>query len=126
MSKKAHDEIAALVNNFVGQLTELVRESTVRTVEEALTGTSSSGGAGMNTRARVGKKRTRTTPKELEAMGGKVLTYLGSNPGVGATHLAEELGVTTKDLRRPLQLLLESRMVRTRGQRRGTKYYPVK
>jgi hypothetical protein len=45
-------------------------------------------------------------------------------PGQSVEALAKTLGVTTKDLQLPVLKAFEAKLIKTTGQRRGTKYFP--
>jgi hypothetical protein len=56
-------------------------------------------------------------------MGDKILAHVGANPGARADQIASGLGLTTKDIQRPVLMLLAGKRIRREGQRRGTKYF---
>lgn len=126
--------IAERVSSFVDDLTDLIRQAAVESVQEAL----GKGGAGARGATRApgrprqaparaaskgGGKRVRRSAQDLEKAGNQILKYLGKHPGTGVSELAVELGWTSKDLKRPIDLLLADKAVKKKGQRRGTKYY---
>jgi predicted transcriptional regulator len=51
----------------------------------------------------------------------KVITL---KPARRLGEIAKELRVATKDVRRPVQTLLDEKKVKTTGQRGGTRYFP--
>ena len=51
----------------------------------------------------------------------KVITL---KPARRLGEIAKELRVATKDARRPVQMLLDEKKVKTTGQRGGTRYFP--
>lgn len=69
-------------------------------------------------------KGGRRSPEELEALTLKTLAAIRKAPGLRAEELAAALGVSTKELVRPVAKLFAQKAVKTTGQRRGTKYFP--
>ena len=70
----------------------------------------------------VPQRRARRTPEEIEELNTGVVEYLRANPWQGVNELAAALGTESRDLRRPLHLLLTNRKIRKRGQGRTTEY----
>jgi hypothetical protein len=131
MARKNNTEIRRLVDDFVAQLTEIVHESALDMVREALGDTPAPRKRGPGrppkaTAAKPGRKRkarARRTAGEVEALGKVVLDYVRANAGQRLEEIGRGLKRATKDLKRPIAKLLESGALRTEGQRRGTKYY---
>ena len=73
------------------------------------------------TAARSGKRRARA---ELSAVAERLYRTVCAHPGEGIVALAAELGVSARELQRPMALLRESGRVRSVGQRHLTRYYP--
>ena len=55
-----------------------------------------------------------------------ILSYLSSNPGVGVVQISKGVRRSTKDTKRPIQMLLTTKQIRTEGQKRGTTYFAGK
>jgi hypothetical protein len=133
--------LRARVDEFVTDLAEVIRESALDAVRKAL-----NGGAGPARRgpsrsrkkatnrktarkggrkatARTAGKRARRSPEDLEATSDRVLAHIKSNPGVGVEAIAKSLRKPTKELKRPVQMLVEAKKLRTEGQKRGTRYF---
>jgi hypothetical protein len=68
-------------------------------------------------------KGGRRTAEELEALTTKTLAAIKKTPGLRVEELAAALGVSTKELVRPITKLFEQKAVKSTGQRRGTKYF---
>ena len=75
-----------------------------------------SGGRGMN-----GRRST----EAVEQMGASLLAYVKKNPGQRGEQIAEAMGTDTKTMRLPMQRLIAEERVRTKGERRGMRYYPA-
>jgi hypothetical protein len=68
------------------------------------------------------QRPVRQTPAQVEDLSGQVLTDLKNNPNENVSALADAIGVTDAELKRPIAVLLESNHVSKRGKRRATKY----
>ncbi len=71
-------------------------------------------------RRRKGQKRD---PEFIAKTTQSLLEYIESHDGERIEQIAKALRVKTKDLKLPAMKLLASRKVKTRGEKRGTKYY---
>lgn len=69
---------------------------------------------------RKGEKRA---PALLAQTTANLLGHIKTNPGQRIEQIAVGLGLSTQELKLPTQKLLAGRKVKTRGQRRGTKYF---
>lgn len=142
MAKKdIHAQIDARVQEFVTDLTGLIRESAFEAVREAIEGAGGSGAprrraasaapaAGRRgskkkaSRRRTAKgRRVRRSEEEIAALGETFLDYVKQNPGQRLEEIGVGLSIDTADLKRPVANLLEAGQLRTEGQRRGTKYF---
>jgi hypothetical protein len=150
MAKSDYDrEIRDRVEKFVADMTILIRRAALESVGEALKGraskrpvpaipkgatrgsSSSTGrgrrvaeravaGGGRKKRAAKGAKRS---PESLETLSNDLLARIKKNPGERIEEIAEALGTTTKELTLPARKLVEGRKVKTRGQKRATRYF---
>lgn len=68
-----------------------------------------------------GRRRARA---ELSAVAERLYRAVCAHPGEGIVALAGELGVSARELQRPMALLRESGRVRSVGQRHLMRYYP--
>lgn len=66
--------------------------------------------------------RVRRSAEDLEALGAKIIGYIRKNPEQRADQIAAGLGISTKDMVKPVALLLEAKSLKRAGQRRGTTY----
>lgn len=135
LDTRLQDRIGA----FVTEINALVREAAVEAVQEALAGdgaparrsaprrTRRKARGKVAKRGRVAKrgKRVRRTGAQVEALAGKALTAIRREPGRRLGEIAKELRAKTKDVRRPVQTLLDAKKVRTTGVRGGTRYFPA-
>ena len=131
--------LQARIDAFVTEISAIVRESAVEAVLGAL------GGGGASAPKRRKKKagrrkattkakraapkktkparRVRRTAADLEKIGARFLAHVKSHPGKRLDQIAKTLRLDTAVLKRPVQLLMEAKKVRTEGQRRGTTYF---
>jgi len=72
--------------------------------------------------ARKGK-RAKRTPEDVARMGEAVVAYVAKNPGQSVEQIGKALGVKTKELALPVIRMLDEKMLATKGQRRGTRYF---
>jgi hypothetical protein len=113
------NEMQKLVQNFVGQLSDLYRSAVV----DALGGRGN-GHNGHNGNGRgKGEKRD---PAELEAIAAKFVAFVTKNPGLRIEQANAQLGTTTKDLALPIRKLIADGAIRTKGAKRATTYHPGK
>ena len=128
MPKTIDRKIQVCVDSFVSDVTALVRQAAVEAVADAL-GTTRTASARSRT-TRTGKsptkarKRVRRTAADLEKLGAQVLAQVKKKPGQRLGEIAKALRKETKDVRRPATDLLEGGLLRTEGQRGGTRYFP--
>ena len=132
MPESTDRQIRSLVDTFVTDIADLIREEALATVREAL-------GDGVPAPVRRGPgrprkkkakatrrktgRRVRRSSEPVDAEAARALTYIKTNDGCSVGDIGDALGLSTKDLRLPLQKLLGNKEVRTTGQKRGTKYH---
>lgn len=134
MSKNTFDsEIQARVNAFVVDLSQIIREAALDSVRQALGAVSAPAPQKARKAAKVAKAarkpakarggRVRRSSDDLESLASTLHAHVKSNPGQRLEQIGSAMAVHTKELKRPVQLLLEAGALRTEGQRRGTKYF---
>jgi hypothetical protein len=117
------------VQGFVAQITELARRAALDTLESAFGGKAGRGaalavaGAGQVGRPRGGRGAKRTAA-DLEALSTKFASFVKSNPGLRIEQINKELGTTTKDLALPIRKLISDGMIKAKGKKRSTTYFP--
>ncbi len=130
MSKSNLDvRLQSRISAFVVEINALVREAAVEAVQEALT--KGSGRARRSPTKKARKKatkkrgkRVRRTGAQVDALAARALTAIRRKSGRRLGEIAKELRVATKDVRRPVQTLLDEKKVKTTGQRGGARYSP--
>ncbi len=128
------NEMNHVVQGFVAQITELARRAAITTLESAFTGRAPArGGAAPAVTATaaavaVGRPRggrgAKRSPEDLDALSDQFASFVKSNPGLRIEQINKELGTTTKDLALPIRKLVSDGVIKVKGQRRSTKYFP--
>lgn len=135
------DQIRARVEAFVDELSDLIRDSAMETVQKALTGGDGGArrgrrgaGAGAGRRAaapalgggggRSRAKGAKRSPDELEELTERLLGYVKGNPGQRIEQIAQGMGTSTKELNLPAKKLLAQKSLKTKGHKRATQYFP--
>lgn len=67
----------------------------------------------------------RRTPAQIHALGEQFYELLCKKPGSTMAVYSAELGVTPRELHRPVAVLKRARLVRSVGERQATKYFPL-
>jgi DNA-binding NtrC family response regulator len=122
-------QIRETIEAFVEELSALVRAAAVQSVTEAF-------GAGAAGPARRGRgaaalpsrsarsKGQKRAPEALAELSEKLLSAIKSGPGQRMEEIAKTLGTSTKELTLPARKLVSEKKIKTKGERRATKYYP--
>ena len=138
-------QIRARIEAFLDEVASLVRASALESVQEALGGEAStfrrrgpgrprgSGrrgpgrprGAMRPARRAVGRagKRVRRSSEDLEKLGARVLAQVRTKQGQRLEEIGRAMKTETGVLKRPIALLLASKKLSTKGQKRGTRYF---
>jgi hypothetical protein len=122
-------ELRDIVDTFIAQLKDVIRRSTLETVQSALgdEGPARSRGrrsAAASPRAGAGRRKgAKRSPEELEALVSNLLNYVKKNPGQRIEQIGEALGTATKELAIPAKKLIAEKQLRTKGQKRATTYF---
>ncbi|HYQ04568.1 MAG TPA: DNA-binding protein [Polyangiaceae bacterium] len=129
------DTIRAALDSFVNDLSSLIQEAALESVEQALAEASTiPGRGGRGARAAVAsssfvslsqsrKKGAKRTPEELEQLIKKLHGYIAKNPGQRIEQIAQGLDISTKELNLPAKKLISEKKLSTKGQKRATTYF---
>lgn len=129
------DTIRAALDSFVDDISNLIQQAALESVEQALAGASAipSRRAGRGARAAAGvpvfaasasrKKGAKRTPEELEQLIKKLHGYIAKNPGQRIEQIAASLDISTKELNLPAKKLISEKKLTTKGQKRATTYF---
>jgi hypothetical protein len=72
---------------------------------------------------KAGEKRT---PQQLAQTTEQTYNYIKSNGNQGVEQIAKALGTSTKELTLPIRKLLADKKIGSKGQKRATRYFPVR
>lgn len=75
--------------------------------------------------ARSAGRGRRRAPAEVAALGERLYEAVSLKPGEAMTVLATHVGVSTRELNRPMTLLKQAGRVRSVGQRHLMRYFPT-
>ncbi|HEX3593772.1 MAG TPA: DNA-binding protein [Polyangiaceae bacterium] len=124
-------QIRKTIEAFVEELSALVRAAAVQSVTEAF------GAGGVPARrgrgaaaAPAGASRGRAkgqkrAPEALVELTESLLAAIKSGPGQRMEEIAKGLGTSTSELTLPAKKLLADKKIKTKGERRATKYFPA-
>jgi hypothetical protein len=122
------DRIRGMVEAFAGELAALIRESAFETVRAALGeggGRGRRGGAAAAVGRRSGRaKGAKRPPGEIAKLVGRLRDYVKAHPGQRIEQIAKGMGTSTRELNLPAKKLLAQKALKTRGEKRATKYFP--
>lgn len=120
MNKSA---IQNLVNNFVDQLYDLMRQEALAVFGEGRrnghSNGHSNGSNGVSGRGR-GEKRT---AEELDALAEQFVAFVGKNPGLRIEQIHKQLGTSTKELALPIRKMISEGRLKVKGHKRSTTYF---
>ncbi len=130
-----NDTIRAALDSFVEDISNLIQQAALESVEQALAGASvipgRRGGRGAGRAVatsfvalgRGRKKGAKRTAEELEQLIKKLHGYIAKNPGQRIEQIAQGLDITTKELNLPAKKLISDKKLSTKGQKRATTYF---
>ena len=126
-------EITNRVTAFVDDVGQLARRAAMEALSATL-GAIVSANPAPSTPARpaaaprvrkAGAKRIRRDVSGLLRIKARVAEYIAANPGQAMEAITKALGLATKDVALPVKKLIAEGVLRTEGQRRGTRYFAV-
>lgn len=119
------------IESFVLELSSLVREAAVHSVTEAFgvpgavsTGRRGRRGPGRPPSGSSRAKGEKRDPAVLEKLTEELASAIKAKPGLRIEQIAKTLGTSTKELALPAKKLIAAKKIKTRGERRATKYFP--
>ena len=128
-----NDAIRAALDAFVEDISSLIQQAALASVEQALAGASAiPGRRGRGGRAAAPafisvaqnrKKGAKRSPEELEQLIKKLHGYIAKNPGQRIEQIAQGLDISTKELNLPAKKLISEKKLSTKGQKRATTYF---
>jgi hypothetical protein len=118
-------QIRSLTESFTSELALLVRQSALQSVVDALGETVTSRRVTARPTARGPRRLAKRSPEQVLALAAKLHAAVKAKPGQTIEQLGKDLRMPTAVLKLPATKLLESKKVKTKGQKRGTKYFAV-
>jgi hypothetical protein len=129
-------DIRTRIEDFLNEMSQLVKSSALEAVHAALGGTGAAAsaarrrGPGRPRKAAAaaapaarGGKRDRRSAEDVQATADAFLAYVKSNEGQRLEEISRGLGRPSKELKLPVIKLMQAGSLRTEGQKRGTKYF---
>lgn len=132
----AETRIRACINSFVLELTSIIQDATVDSIQKVV-GNAVESARGDSDPSPTPKPATtksaprrrksgRRTSADVQVTMEHAAACVMAHPGCAVSDISKEVGVSTNDLRFPLQKLLEDGILRRTGQKRGARYHPAK
>ena len=123
------DKIRTLADVFVDEIINVIAAEMTTALESRVIpprAKRTMGAAQRTTRAVRGRaKGAKRDPKALAALTETLEAAIRANPGVGIERIGVATGIATKELALPVKKLLADGRIKTKGQRRATKYFPA-
>ncbi len=129
-------EIQSRIQSFLSELSALVKLQALEAVHKALgEAVGPRRGPGRSRKvsmrpgrkprmmAKSGGKRVRRSPEVLQKLQANILAAVKSKQGQRLEEIGRAMKTDTAVLKRPMSLLLAAKKVKTKGQKRGTKYF---
>ena len=120
-------EVQKLVEGFVAALGEIWRRQAIDALGGGMGGRGQGGRAAAAAGIAIGRGRGRgakRTADELDQLADAVVEFVTKNPGLRIEQINKQLGTSTKDLALPIRKLLADGVVKAKGKKRSTAYFP--
>jgi hypothetical protein len=125
-------QIRKTIEDFVEELSALVRSAAVQSVTEAFGAAPGPARRGRAAAASPGSraekarsKGQKRTPEDLAQLVDQLLNTVKTAPGQRMEQIAKTLKTSTQELALPAKKLIAEKKIRTKGERRATKYFPA-
>jgi hypothetical protein len=116
-------EIRFRIDSFLTDLAGLVKRSALESVQDALGGSAAPARRGPGRPPRAARRGAKRSQSALAGLSSRLLDHVKKHPGQGVTRIAAALRTSSQDLQLPVRKLLAARKLRTKGKKRGTKYF---
>jgi hypothetical protein len=128
-------EIQSRISAFLDELSGLVKRQALEAVHEALGGAAAparrgpgrprkvSMRPGPRPKAMARGKRVRRSPEDLAKLQTNLLAAVKAKQGQRLEEIGKAMKTDTSVLKRPMALLLAAKKLKTKGQKRGTRYF---
>jgi hypothetical protein len=125
---KSIEDLTKPIEQAVEQYVAEVRRAAVAVLERAFSSSPSTGARSSTTpRPRVKARAVdaRRSGEELAEVRARLCELVRTRPGEAMITFATELGMSVRELHRPMSVLKREGRVRTVGQRQLTRYFPT-
>ena len=125
-SPKTLEDLSVQIETLVSEYIDEVRRGAQQAVERGFSAASSTPSKPSKPSAK--SKRTsskRRSPSEIAELGEALCTLIHARPGESMVVFAGEIGVSVRELQRPMTLLKRAGRIRSVGQRHLTRYFPA-
>lgn len=127
MNEKVQEELQAEIERFAGNVTAILQSAVADALADALGAVKKTGGNKKVTKKtsakrvsrKKGQKRSR---KDLDRLTSKLLTQVGRVDGQSIEEIGKAMRVPTRELKLPMQKLLDAKQVKKKGRLRATRY----
>jgi len=126
-----NQEIRDVIESFVEELSALVRTAALQSVTNAFGGGAAGGRRGRAPRMGKGPaaasraKGEKRSPQALLQLVSRLQAEIKGKPGLRMEQIAKALNSSTKELALPAKKLIAEKKIKTKGERRATKYFPA-
>jgi predicted transcriptional regulator len=115
-------QIRSKLDTLAADITALVREDALRQISDTFGGRTPSRSRKVN--KVVPKERgAKRSADDLALMGTVIKTWVEKNPGMGVEQIAKGVQMDSSTMKLPIKKLLADGALKTKGQKRGTKYF---
>jgi guanyl-specific ribonuclease Sa len=118
-------EIRSRIDTLLSDISQLVKSSALEAVSSALGGSSMASAAPARAAAaprRRGRPGKRSS-EDVQASADALLAYIKKNEGQRLEQIAKGMGMSSKELKLPVQKLFAAKAIKTKGKKRGTMYF---
>lgn len=132
MNEKVQEELQAEIERFAGNVTAILQSAVADALADALGAVKTPRVATTGGKKKVTKKTSakrvarnkgqKRSRKDLERLTSKLLTQVGKADGQSIEELGKAMKMPTKELKLPMQKLLDAKQVKKKGRLRATRY----
>ncbi len=121
-SEGLSERIEQLVREHIAESRRSAQEAVERGFAVAETRAARARKSSTGSRGRTGRRRP---PEEVTAIGQRLYAAICASPGKGMAALAEEVGISVRELHRPMTRLRSAGQIRSVGSKHLTRYFPM-
>ena len=140
MNSSLDTEIQSRISAFLAELSQLVKRQALEAVHEALGGAAAprrGPGRPRKMTVRPGRrpramakravkgKRIRRSPEDLAKLQSTILAAVKAKQGQRLEEIGRAMKTDTGVLKRPMAMLVAGKKLKTKGQKRGTRYFVI-